>query len=474
MTDIIDSKWEELDQANVHPAPDGIKPEDAPDKITETMRAMKGAIKRSYVQSNALYTSTGSGNAYVLTYTQAPPAYAKGIVYWFFTDKANTGAATININGLGSRAIVNAAGVALVSGQIAASTIICVIYDGTSFRLQFSHANPTFTGNVTATTFTGSGAGLTALNATNLTTGTLPNDRLAGDYGFSSLTLTGRGYAPIWEAKTPTATNPEFRLTRNEVRVAALYQDSTGLVLRNFNATTGTGEGYIRIAGNGIDDISYNGSKIWTDANTTTAIVNGKIGYVPADSTDSIVAGNGLTGGGTLAASRTITLGTPATVTNSTTNSVTTTGHTHALTLVASDITGTLGFTPPNQNNQVIAGNGLTGGGTIGANRTITLGAPTSITATSTNSVTATGHTHDYDWASFVYTGTAANNTIFPIGSIVTYSGSRSNRNSTVAVRLGDDNSDSFWNNGSGAVLEGTWRARGRTSSGENLAQRIS
>lgn len=473
MSDIINSTWEPLDEANVHPSPDGLQKEGAPNEIPEVIRAMKGAVKRAYQQSNAIYASTGTGNAYVLTYPQAPEGYAKGIVYWFFSDKANTGAATLNINGLGSKAIVNAAGAALTAGQIAANAIVVAVYDGSAFRMQFTHSNPALTGNVTATTFTGSGAGLTNIPANSLT-GTLPNDRLSGDYSFGNLTLTGRGYAPIFEAKTPSATNPEFRLTRNEVRVAALYQDSTGLVLRNFNSSTGTGEGYIRIAGNGIDDISYNGSKIWTDANTTASIVNGKIGYVPADSTDSIVAGNGLSGGGTLAASRTITLGTPATVTNSTTNSVSATSHTHALTLVAADINGALGYTAANGANNFVAGNGLTGGGTLAAGRTFTLGTPTAITATSTNTVSATSHTHDFDLASLVYTGTSANNTVFPIGSIVTYSGSRSNRNATVTVRLGDDNSDSFWNNGSGSILEGTWRARGRTSSGENLAQRVS
>src|SRR5690606_22108741 len=45
----------------------------------------------------------------------------------------------------------------------------------------------------------------------------------------------------------------------------------------------------------------------------------------------SIIAGNGLSGGGTLAANRTITLGTPSAIGLSTTNSVTSTSHTHAL-----------------------------------------------------------------------------------------------------------------------------------------------
>ena len=63
------------------------------------------------------------------------------------------------------------------------------------------------------------------------------------------------------------------------------------------------------------------------------AQLNGK-----ASNTISVTAGNGLSGGGTLSATRTIALGTPSTITNATTNSVTATSHTHALSLTKADI----------------------------------------------------------------------------------------------------------------------------------------
>lgn len=46
---------------------------------------------------------------------------------------------------------------------------------------------------------------------------------------------------------------------------------------------------------------------------------------------------------------------------------------------------------------QIIAGNGLTGGGMLTGNRTITLGTPEAITAASQNTVSATGHAHALD-----------------------------------------------------------------------------
>lgn len=58
-------------------------------------------------------------------------------------------------------------------------------------------------------------------------------------------------------------------------------------------------------------------------------------GFVAAEHTNhssvSVSAGNGLTGGGTIASTRTLTLGTPGTTSGSSTNAVTTSSHTHAL-----------------------------------------------------------------------------------------------------------------------------------------------
>jgi len=50
------------------------------------------------------------------------------------------------------------------------------------------------------------------------------------------------------------------------------------------------------------------------------------------------------------------------------------------------------GATP--NTRKITAGNGLTGGGDLSADRTITLGTPSTITATTSNSVTSTSHTH--------------------------------------------------------------------------------
>lgn len=67
-------------------------------------------------------------------------------------------------------------------------------------------------------------------------------------------------------------------------------------------------------------------------------------------------------------------------------------------------VTQLSGYVPTSRT--ITAGNGLSGGGSLAANRTITLGTPSSIGLTSTNSVTSTSHTHALD----ATTTTAINN----------------------------------------------------------------
>jgi len=82
-------------------------------------------------------------------------------------------------------------------------------------------------------------------------------------------------------------------------------------------------------------------------------------GVVPVERT--ITAGNGLTGGGSLTTNRTLSLGTPSTISPNTTNNVTSTSHTHAVS----------GLVPSTR--EIKAGTGLTGGGDLSADRTLSV-----------------------------------------------------------------------------------------------------
>ena len=69
---------------------------------------------------------------------------------------------------------------------------------------------------------------------------------------------------------------------------------------------------------------------------------------------------------------------------------------------------------------KITAGNGLTGGGDLSADRAIAMGTPSTITATTSNSVTSTSHTHALSGMSRIaegsYTGNGVNGRMISVG----------------------------------------------------------
>jgi hypothetical protein len=85
-----------------------------------------------------LWGGTAGGTANAITISLNPPlaAYGGGQEFRFISSAANTGAVTLNINSLGAVALNKGNGtVALIAGDLPASAIVTVIYDGTRFRL---------------------------------------------------------------------------------------------------------------------------------------------------------------------------------------------------------------------------------------------------------------------------------------------------------------------------------------------------
>lgn len=80
-------------------------------------------------------TSTGSANAYVLTNDIPSTAYAVLDTYRFIANFANTGVATVNIDGLGVKNIKRYDGTNLSSGDIAINSFNEIVYNGTNFLL---------------------------------------------------------------------------------------------------------------------------------------------------------------------------------------------------------------------------------------------------------------------------------------------------------------------------------------------------
>lgn len=85
---------------------------------------------------------SGAANAYVITLTPAPTAYATGQLFRFKTSNANTGVSTLNVNGLGAKTIKGKGGADLAAGEISAGQVVAVQYDGTNFQLLSQSISP--------------------------------------------------------------------------------------------------------------------------------------------------------------------------------------------------------------------------------------------------------------------------------------------------------------------------------------------
>jgi hypothetical protein len=142
------------------------------------------------------------------------------------------------------------------------------------------------------------------------------------------------GYVPSWGEVTgkPTTFTPSAH-----THSASDITSGTLTIARIPTGTTGT------TVALGNDSRIANGQTAYgwgNHASAGYALNSALSGYVPT--TRTITAGNGLTGGGTLSANRTLTLGTPSNITLSSTNSVTSSSHTHAITTTTVGLANTI------------------------------------------------------------------------------------------------------------------------------------
>lgn len=87
-------------------------------------------------QSGKWIYADASGSANALTASLAPPlvSYTVGLQINIKIAANNTGAVTINVNGLGAKSIVDRSGMALSAGDLVAGEIVSLVYDGMRFR----------------------------------------------------------------------------------------------------------------------------------------------------------------------------------------------------------------------------------------------------------------------------------------------------------------------------------------------------
>lgn len=85
--------------------------------------------------AGAYVVATGVDDAYAITLSDVVNAYVAGMAVVVKFPNANTGPATLNVNGLGAKAINKNVTVALSAAEIKAGQIFYLVYDGANFQL---------------------------------------------------------------------------------------------------------------------------------------------------------------------------------------------------------------------------------------------------------------------------------------------------------------------------------------------------
>lgn len=112
--------------------------------------------------------ATGAANTYAVTISPAPASYVEGLALAVKINTDNTGASTINVNGLGAKTIKKPNGNDVSAGNLKAGSIYSLRYNGTNFILQGSDA----AGNAVSADVL---SGKTFSNDAGDQTGTMPN-----------------------------------------------------------------------------------------------------------------------------------------------------------------------------------------------------------------------------------------------------------------------------------------------------------
>jgi hypothetical protein len=189
------------------------------------------AVRLGQLQNFATNTLITVAGIDTITGTVSPSltAYTAGQIFSFVVGTTNTGAVTLNIDGLGAKAVTRTGAIALVAGGMVTGQVALVEYDGTRFQLLDPNAftDLLVSGLLTATNVTTSGL---------LTVTTYVESVVAvGTVGASStLSLTnGTVQTAVLTASTPcTFTMPTA--TSGKSFILHLTQAATGMTTATF------------------------------------------------------------------------------------------------------------------------------------------------------------------------------------------------------------------------------------------------
>lgn len=210
-------------------------------------------------QNGNLITVTGTNN---LTGTSVAPitSYSVGYQVSFVAVATNTGAMSIDIDGVGAKSIVTDVSTPLVAGDIPAGKVVYIEYDGTRFQVinpsAFNNARVAGTLRVQGAINAAQGANIPSAATLDLTSATGNFVHVTGTTGITAITLA-QGYQ-----RTVTFDG-----------VLTLTNSANLILPNNRNITTAAGDSAIFIgdAGGVVKCVSYTQTSptvVFSDGNT--------------------------------------------------------------------------------------------------------------------------------------------------------------------------------------------------------------
>ena len=108
-----------------------------PSTVNNGARALEGMIARGLKDAlEGNKDSTGSSNTYAVAANRTIAAYYDGMRIGFHANHANTGAATLNVDAVGAKAIVTGTGTALTANQILQHQYVDVVFSASGDNFQ--------------------------------------------------------------------------------------------------------------------------------------------------------------------------------------------------------------------------------------------------------------------------------------------------------------------------------------------------
>ena len=131
--------WDTDAANNNSPSPDGFPAGMNYQGVDNSSREVMASIARNYKDENGSLVATGVANTYAITLNETSyAAYAVGDTFSFTIPANSTGASTLNVtpsggSALGAKALVHQDGAAMRKYDLRTTSIITVVYNGTSF-----------------------------------------------------------------------------------------------------------------------------------------------------------------------------------------------------------------------------------------------------------------------------------------------------------------------------------------------------